>query len=478
MTGSQGGGMSQADPTPNSKHPGMRSFFAYQSNRIGPRALMISGFSALLILMAVLAFDSIRALRDLEANSARVRQAYVTREGTLRKIRVSLYESGNLLREYTLKDSSPDTRRSYVAQLHDLRDHANAAMETCLTQSAPELQDPLRQLSSELASYWLAADQIMDEGVNKNNQIALHKAAVAQRSNILAMANEVSKVNELELHLANFEISKLFARSRDRLENFTALAIGIGLLLAILSIVYVSRLEKRAREKYLESLSYERELKELSKSLVDAQENERRSISRELHDEIAQTLGALLINVRDLIDSPEPSNSNGKGLQKIRLLAEDCVHKVRNMALLLRPSMLDDLGLIAALEWQAREVSKRNGLLVQILDRDFDDDLPEEYKTCIYRIVQEALNNCTAHAHASHVRVRLEEDNEYCILSIEDDGVGFDPARKSGLGLLGMHERVARLGGTLVLDAAPGRGTNICVKIPLIRSRQNEPLLS
>ena len=469
--------MSQADPTPNIASPGARSFFAYPSSRIGLRALMISGFSALLILMAVLAFDSIRALRDLEASSARVRQAYVTREGTLRKIRVSLYESGNLLREYTLKDSSPDTRRSYVAQLHDLRDHADAAMETCLTESAPELQDPLQRLSRELASYWRASDQIMSEGVHKNNQIALHKAAVAQRSNILAMANEVSKVNELELHLANLEISKLFSRSRDRLENFTALAIGIGLLLAVCSILYISRLEKRAREKYLESLSYERELKALSKSLVDAQENERRSISRELHDEIAQTLGALLINVRDLIDGPT-SNSNGKGLQKIRQLAEECVHKVRNMALLLRPSMLDDLGLRAALEWQAREVSKRNGLLVQVLDRDFDDDLPEEHKTCIYRIVQEALNNCTAHAHASCVRVRLEEDNEYCALSIEDDGVGFDPVRKRGLGLLGMHERVIRLGGTLVLDSAPGKGTRICVKIPLARSRQAEPLLS
>jgi signal transduction histidine kinase len=470
--------MSQADPTPNITSTGTRSFFAYQSSQIGPRALMISGFSALLILMAVLAFDSIRALHDLEGSSARVRQAYVTREGTLRKIRVSLYESGNLLREYTLTDSSPDTRRSYVAQLHDLRDHANAAMETCLTESAPELQDPLQRLSRELASYWHAADQIMSEGVHKNNQIALHKAVVAQRSNILAMANEVSKVNELELHLANLEISKLFSRSRDRLENFTALAIGIGLLLAVCSILYVARLEKRARERYLESLNYEHELKELSKSLVDAQENERRSISRELHDEIAQTLGALLINVRDLIDSPQTSNSNSKGLQKIRLLAEECVYKVRNMALLLRPSMLDDLGLLAALEWQAREVSKRNGLLVQVLDRDFDDDLPEEHKTCIYRIVQEALNNCTAHAHASCVRVRLEEDNEYCALSIEDDGVGFDPARKRGLGLLGMHERVARLGGTLVIDSAPGKGTRICVKIPVAQSRQAEPLLS
>jgi signal transduction histidine kinase len=213
-------------------------------------------------------------------------------------------------------------------------------------------------------------------------------------------------------------------------------------------------------------------LKDLSKRLVDAQEDERRSISTELHDQIAQTLGAVLINVRALIEGRTPSDPTSATLKKIGSLAEDCLHKVRNMSLLLRPSMLDDLGLMAALEWQAREVSRRNGLLVQVVDHDFDDDLPEELKTCIYRIVQEALNNCTAHAHASRVWVSLEEDPEFCILTIQDNGVGFDPSRNRGMGLLGMHERVARLGGTLAIDSAPGKGTRIRGKIPLASSRQ------
>src|SRR5262249_48791761 len=195
-------------------------------------------------------------------------------------------------------------------------------------------------------------------------------------------------------------------------------------------------------ERYLESERYRQELKELSKRLVDAQENERRAISRELHDEIAQTLAALLMNIQSLMENPRNAGAVSQGLQEIRGQAEECVKTVRNMALLLRPSMLDDLGLVAALEWQGREVSKRNGLMVEVVSEHFVDDLPDAYKTCIYRVVQEALHNCTTHAQARHVRVLLQENSRHCVLSITDDGVGFDPKRQRGMGLLGMQERV------------------------------------
>ena len=284
-------------------------------------------------------------------------------------------------------------------------------------------------------------------------------------------------VNDLELRQAEQEISSVFDRSRARLLNFSALAIGIGLVLAAATFFYVTHLEDRAEEKYLESVRYQGELKELSKCLDDAHEEERRAISRELHDQIAQTLTALLMNVQDLMDRPQPFNSSGEALQKIRLQAADCVNKVRNMALLLRPSMLDDFGLLAAVEWQGREISKRTGLVVEVMDHNFDDDLPDDHKTCIYRVVQEALHNCTAHAKATHARVLLTGDARHYVLSISDDGVGFDPARKFGMGLLGMQERVARLGGTFLVESAPGRGTSIRVELPVAHSSPAEILV-
>ena len=176
--------------------------------------------------------------------------------------------------------------------------------------------------------------------------------------------------------------------------------------------MYAGRLERSVKEKYDESLQAQRELKELSKRLVDTEERERRAISRELHDEVGQSLSALLMDVENLTEMSNEESVFRQGLQKIKTLAENCVNEVRNMALLLRPSMLDDLGLVAALEWQAREVSKRTGMLVDTVEENVSDDLPEEHKTCVYRIVQEALNNCSKHAYAKNVRVVVRQEAE------------------------------------------------------------------
>ena len=205
--------------------------------RIVPRAALISGFLALLALMVILAFDAIRSLRDLEASNLQVRQDYLTRERTLRKIRVSIYESGTVVREYTLSDSSPKTRESYLAQLHDMRGHADAAMESCLRQAPPNLQVSVQKLANELEGYWRAIDHILSQGLQKNNQVHLHREALAQRASVLALTSEVSSVNELELKVAEMDISNVFARSRSRLQNFSALAIRIGLILAAASVL-------------------------------------------------------------------------------------------------------------------------------------------------------------------------------------------------------------------------------------------------
>jgi len=308
--------------------------------RIVPRVALIFGFSALLVLMGVLALDSIRSLGELETSNSQVRRNYLNLERTLRQIRVSIYESGNLLREYTRTDSSPRTRDSNAAQLQEMRGHANAALESCLRQSPPNLQEPVRQLATELEGYWHAAHHTLSNGVHKKNQVRLHQATLDQRAAVLAITGEVSRINELELRQAELEISNLFARSRARLQNFSAVAIGIGLILAVASIGYVSRLENRAEEKCLEGLRYYDELRELSNRLVEAQEGGQRVISRELHAEITKTLGALLIHVQDLLDDPQAFGSSRAGLQKIRMLATEANHNLRSAAALLQPSLM------------------------------------------------------------------------------------------------------------------------------------------
>jgi signal transduction histidine kinase len=128
--------------------------------------------------------------------------------------------------------------------------------------------------------------------------------------------------------------------------------------------------------------------------------------------------------------------------------------------------MLDDLGLIPALKWQARESSKRTSMDVTIAAELDSDELPDEYKTCIYRVVQEALHNCARHSQATTVRIRVGQEPNRLLLTIQDDGRGFDVRETKGLGLLGIQERVTRLGGKCKVHSQPGQGTILRVELP------------
>jgi signal transduction histidine kinase len=131
--------------------------------------------------------------------------------------------------------------------------------------------------------------------------------------------------------------------------------------------------------------------------------------------------------------------------------------------------MLDDFGLVPALQWQARDATRRTGLRVDVDAPEATDDLPEEHKTCIYRIVQESLNNAQRHAQARAIHVTLENAAGGVVVSVRDDGSGFDTRMTRGLGLLGMEERVRHLGGSFAVESQPGRGTSIRASLPLAK---------
>jgi signal transduction histidine kinase len=130
--------------------------------------------------------------------------------------------------------------------------------------------------------------------------------------------------------------------------------------------------------------------------------------------------------------------------------------------------MLDDLGLVPALQWQAREVSRNNNIRIDVQADPSSEDLPDEHKTCIYRIVQEALRNVTRHARARSVQIHLTHPGGTLRLTIQDDGQGFVPERDKGMGLLGMEERVSYLKGAFEVKSQPGKGTIINVDLPLV----------
>lgn len=436
----------------------------------GARSALIAGFGALLILMGFICVDSLHTLAAFASNNAQIRNDFLYREQTLSQIRTNLYESGVIMRDYILAETDPAEQRALEGEIRSSRDQTAAALQTCVRTLPAGETKPFEDLQQEMDRYWSMLDPIfaMSEREKKQSGGAVLRSDVAaQHLRILAIAQDVSNINSDTLREADRRTTESSAQFRKRLLVAVGTTFGLGLILALATILYVGGLEKSVEDKYRQSQAAWRELQELSKRLVDTEERERKAISRELHDQVGQSLGALLLDVEALATLPDEGAGFREGLGNIKRLAQTCVNEVRNMALLLRPSMLDDLGLVAAVEWQAREISKRTGLFIETVDENVPDDLPEEHKICVYRVVQEALNNCSKHAGATKVKVTLRRVPGQLQVTVEDDGNGFDAARVRGLGLIGMQERVSQLGGDLTVDSHPGRGTRVSADLPL-----------
>jgi two-component system sensor histidine kinase UhpB len=209
-------------------------------------------------------------------------------------------------------------------------------------------------------------------------------------------------------------------------------------------------------------------LRRLPGRILRAQEEERRRIARELHDEAAQSITSLLVRLRLLerAGAPEVAQQRVQELRELTMLALD---DVRRIAVELRPSVLDDLGLVAALRAHVDAVNAAGGVAIGLAVAGMDGRLPPEVELALYRVAQEAITNARRHAQASRAAVRLIRDGAHVVLEVTDDGVGFDPAAvqagRGGLGLAGMRERLALIGGDLALRSAPGRGTTVTARV-------------
>ncbi len=215
--------------------------------------------------------------------------------------------------------------------------------------------------------------------------------------------------------------------------------------------------------------------------IIQAQEQERQRIARELHDETSQVLTSLLISLTLLEESVETQEARER-IADTRALAHSTLRAIRNLSIDLRPSALDDLGLLPALRWYVKEYQKKCSIDVEFHATGFKERLPAEMETALYRIVQECLTNTAKHANANRVTITLKEETDRVYARITDDGEGFDyeallrtPGQERGLGLAGMNERAVLLDGTLNIHSTFERGTIIEVSIPLPSVRTLQP---
>jgi signal transduction histidine kinase len=280
-------------------------------------------------------------------------------------------------------------------------------------------------------------------------------------------------LNRLSLLQQQEQLHQIYRDMRRSLLINSGLAVFLGLVIAVFIIRYAGRLEARIRRQRQEALENQQSLQRLSARLVHAQEEERRIIARELHDEVGQALTAMKM---ELGAAQRAAAGAAQPIAEARAIADRLLQGVRDLSQFLHPAMLDDLGLPDTLNWHLRGFAKRTGIQAELVHHRMDVRLAPQVELCAYRIVQEALTNVARHAQAASCRVFLHRLAHTLLITVEDDGVGFDPAATRtgdrGLGLIGIQERVAAIGGTFRLESSPGRGTRLSVELPALPAEQ------
>jgi signal transduction histidine kinase len=434
------------------------------------RAILWAGFGSLLVLMILVAVTASRALNGIETSSAQIRRGFLRRDDLLNRLRANLYRSSIDLRDFLLHADPQlaDSRRAEIQHTgqeiaSDLREYRQGGPST-EAGAVDELQRDVDIYLSLVAPVlgW-DADTRRTQGPNY-----LRTQIFPRRQQLLQISERIRGMDTRQLASGESTVAAVFTSFRREIIVTTLLTTFFGLALALFTIGRMQALERQSDARYRDVVQTREELHRLSARLVSAQEEERRKLSRELHDEIGQSMSALLVELGNLSSVLPPENAAlQERVQAVKRLAENNVVVLRNLSLLLRPSMLDDLGLAPALKWQAREVARRSGIKVKVEAEDVPDHLPDEYRTCIYRVVQEALHNATRHSKATHVRITVKNEEARVSVRIQDDGVGFQTKHDKGMGILGMEERVRHLGGSFHIDSGPGAGTAISIELPL-----------
>ncbi|MGB7284907.1 MAG: sensor histidine kinase [Candidatus Acidiferrum sp.] len=434
------------------------------------RALLFVSFGWLLALLIGAGTDALLSLRQLDALERQVSSRFSARSQALTTIVVSVRVYDAQLERFLLQDqlSAPspapgDISRQFAemrAALHGFPHDQFPEEQFLIAQMQNLLSDQENSIASVLS--WRAAYR------QQRAQQFIGEQLLPWRAHILEISQEISSADGKRLADENLALALKFQSMEERLVWLVALALIAGVLMSLICGWYILRLERQGRQRYQALARSRLELEALSARLVQAQEEERRSISRELHDEVGQSLGALLVEVGQLSKLVPPEDRVTQAqIAQIKSVAESAVKSIRDIALLLRPPMLDDLGLVPALEWQAREISRRGDMEVEVQSQNVSEGLADETKVTVYRLVQEALNNAASHASAKNAKVTVTQDADKITVEVADDGDGFDPERKRGMGILGMEERVRRLGGSFTIQSVPGKGATVTADLPL-----------
>jgi signal transduction histidine kinase len=419
-----------------------------------------------LIIVSILAAQrrADAAYAELDDLNSRFRQI----DGRLRRVRSDLHVSGILARDSLL--DSTTSAAEYRSRLLPLKNSSMAALNEL--RPLVRASDPARYdaLVIELRDYWASYDPLFSEAQIADRYGFLRQHVVPRRDAVMEISAELESINNLNLNAQREAAASRHQELHEYLTSTLAASLTLGLLVAVGAVVRIRVLEGRSAQQHARTEQAEQEMRRLSNQLVKTQEEERKNLSRELHDELGQMLTALRMEIgraerAQAVGSPVFAST----IAESKLLLDKTMRLVRDLSMGLRPSMLDDLGLEPALAWQARDFSRRYNVPVDLKVEGDLERLPDQHRTCVYRVVQEALTNCAKHAKASEIQVAVVGGREWLDVSIRDNGVGLAHATEhAGLGLTGIRERVKEMNGSASIQTMPGGGTVLQITLPVI----------
>lgn len=424
--------------------------------------LLAFALASLLLLIGGASLAIWRGAENAREKVADLHASHLKESNALASIRANVFLSGILTRDYLL-DPDPAHADYYAAQFRDIRTGTERSFAVLAAQSqSSEARGALDRLHSEVTNYWDPTKLVLNWTPEEKNarRSQFLQDRVRHREEIVGLAQQVEQLMTDSFSRERSRITTADAQFESWLAWTTALALLLGCGIAGITVIHMATLERR-------SLTAAAELRRLSGQIRMAQEQERRYLSRELHDQAGQMLTGLRMELASISHDAGEEEFNAQ-VTHAKSIVEQTLRVVRNIAMMLRPSMLDDLGLASAIGWLVREIKRSSGIDIRTQIDPAVDSLPDAECTCVYRVVQEALTNAARHSGARLIEVVLAVGAGEVRGSIADDGQGFDAAamKRSGLGLVGMEERVRELGGSLAIASSPGRGARVEFRLP------------
>ena len=428
----------------------------------------IAGSGILLVLIVLFGVttsqEATRIYLELAASDATNQSIEVDLGG----LRSDIFLSGIYIRNQLLNTQSEwsDDQRESLREVRSSMDRRIGRIEKLIDS---EQLVKIEELRREIGHYWMVVAPVMEDPVGATrNGPSVRQQLRLRRDAAIAVTEQIGNINQASNSKRHDRLRTAQASFMNYIWTMMSITVALGAMVFVGSGYLVAFLNRRAEAHRERIERTEIELRRLSSDLFQTQEQERRLLSRELHDEVGQTLTALGME----LGSVERLHAGSRNeflahVGEAKRLTLETLKTVRKMAMGLRPAMLDDSGLGPAVRYQAREFSRHSGIPATVEISGSLDRLPDSHRTCIYRVVQEALTNCARHAHARNVRIVIVGYRTTVSVRVEDDGVGISDVTTSGLGLVGIGERTRELKGTVEITSKAHHGTSLRIELPL-----------